>query len=112
MARDPSDEEPTWLVQDDTGREERVRFRPVFFSNDWLTLCKLTAAGFGVAALPFHVCRDDLASGKLERVLPGWRVDHATLTILTPSRRGRLPSVRAFIEFLVKELPPSMLPEM
>jgi hypothetical protein len=47
----------------------------------------------------------ELASGVLERVLPQWRSDHATLTILMPSRRGALPSVRTFAEFLIRELP-------
>jgi DNA-binding transcriptional LysR family regulator len=54
---------------------------------------------------PSFVCRSELASGALERVLPTWRAAHATLTMLTPSRRGTLPSVRAFAEFLLKELP-------
>jgi hypothetical protein len=26
--------------------------------------------------------------------------------IITPSRRGTLPSVRAFVDFLIRELPP------
>jgi DNA-binding transcriptional LysR family regulator len=41
-------------------------------------------------------------------LLPDWRADHATLTLLIPSRRGTLPSVRAFVEFLIRELPPAM----
>jgi DNA-binding transcriptional LysR family regulator len=63
------------------GDKVSVAYQPVFWSNDWLTLRTMAADGVGIAALPAHVCRRELASGVLERVLPQWRSDHATLTI-------------------------------
>ncbi|NJO12131.1 MAG: hypothetical protein HC872_00165 [Gammaproteobacteria bacterium] len=73
----------------------RSPFHTVFCSNDWLTLRKMAAHGIGIAALPAHVCRSELASGVLERVLPEWRSDYSTLSMLMPSR-GALcrPSAR------------------
>jgi hypothetical protein len=45
--------------------------------------------------------------GLLMRVLPEWRAGIAKkLSVLMPTRRGLLPSVRAFIDFLSSQLPP------
>jgi DNA-binding transcriptional LysR family regulator len=52
------------------------------------------------------VGRKEVESGLLVRVLPEWHAGIATLTLLMPSRRGLLPSVRAFIDFLSTHLPP------
>jgi hypothetical protein len=49
--------------------------------------------------------RDDVQSGVLRQVLPGWIADDSTLTALMPYRQGLLPSVRAFVEHLAAELP-------
>lgn len=105
LARDAAIDEPGWRLTHADGREALVPFQPVFFSNDWLVLQKMAVAGFGVGALPAHACRQELASGALVRLLPDWRGDQASLSMLTPSRRGALPGVRALVEFLLTELP-------
>ena len=66
-------------------------------------------AGLGVVALPGYVCRDDVHSGTLRRVLPGWTAGDSTLTALIPYRQGLLPSVRVFIEHLAAEFPKKVL---
>jgi DNA-binding transcriptional LysR family regulator len=111
LARDVYAEDAVWELGHDDGQMITVPYEPVFCSNDWLTLRKMAAQGIGIAALPAHVCRSELACGVLERVLPEWRSDHATLSMLMPSRRGALPSVRAFAEFLIRELPRAVAPE-
>jgi len=56
-------------------------------------------------ALPGYVCRIDVHSGALRRVLPDWIAGDSTLTALVPHRQGLLPAVRAFVDCLVTELP-------
>ena len=68
-----------------------------------LSLKQAAIAGLCVGALPGYVCRDDVKSGALRRVLPDWIAGDATLTI--PYRQGLLPSVRAFIEHLAVKFP-------
>jgi DNA-binding transcriptional LysR family regulator len=106
LARDIFPDEATWNLEHESGRKAAIAFKPALCSNDWFTLRKLAAAGHGIVALPAHVCRDALAGGELECVLPEWRSEHAALTLLTPTRRGTLPAVRTFIDFLLRELPP------
>ncbi len=59
----------------------------------------------GVVALPGYVCRDEVRSGALRRVLPTWLAGYSTITALIPNRQGLLPSVRVFIDHLAAEFP-------
>ena len=61
--------------------------------------------GLGIVALPGYVCRQEVRSGVLRRVLPTWLADNSTITALIPYRQGLLPSVRAFIDHLAAEFP-------
>jgi hypothetical protein len=45
----------------------------------------------------------------LRQVLPSWTAGDSTLTALMRYRRGLLPSVRTFVEYLAAELPKSVL---
>lgn len=82
---------------------------PRLLIDDMLSLKQAASAGIGVVALPGYVCRDDVKSGVLRRVLPGWIAGDSTLSALIPYRQGLLPSVRAFIEHLAAEFPKSVL---
>jgi DNA-binding transcriptional LysR family regulator len=73
--------------------------------DDMLSLKDAAIGGVGVVALPGYVCRDEVRSGALRLVLPGWIAGDSTLTALMPYRQGLLPSVRAFVEHLAAELP-------
>ena len=46
----------------------------------------------------------DIASGKLEVLLPGWPSPGAIIHAVFPSRRGLVPAVRRFIDFLAVEM--------
>ena len=47
---------------------------------------------------------DFVATGELVRVLPEWKAPHGIFHAVYPSRRGLLPAVRVFIDYLVKHL--------
>jgi DNA-binding transcriptional LysR family regulator len=70
-----------------------------------LSLKQAAIGGLGIVALPGYVCRDDVESGVLRQVLPGWIADDSTLTALMPYRQGLLPSIRAFVEHLAAKFP-------
>jgi DNA-binding transcriptional LysR family regulator len=98
---------PTWRLRRTRGRREEVvvPLTPRLLIDDMLSLKQAAVGGLGIVALPGYVCRDDVRSGILQQVLPGWIADDSTLTALMPYRQGLLPSVRAFVEHLVAELP-------
>jgi DNA-binding transcriptional LysR family regulator len=77
--------------------------------DDMLSLKQAAISGLGVVALPGYVCRDEVESGALRRVVPRWTAGDSTLTALMPHRQGLLPSVRAFVDQLAAELPKAVL---
>jgi DNA-binding transcriptional LysR family regulator len=82
---------------------------PRLLSDDMTALKQGAIAGLGVVALPGYVCREDVRSGALRRVLPIWLADDSTITALIPYRQGLLPSVRVFIDHLAAEFPKAVL---
>src|ERR1700683_1435475 len=87
-----------------------VRVEPVarVWCHDFVVLRAAALAGLGVARLPETVVREDLKHGTLVRVLPAWSSPQGVLHVVFPSRRGLLPAVRAFIDFLAERLPGTM----
>jgi DNA-binding transcriptional LysR family regulator len=73
--------------------------------HDFVVLRTAALAGLGVARIPEGVIRADLKSGVLARVLPGWHTPQGIVHVVFPTRRGMLPAVRAFIDFLAERLP-------
>jgi DNA-binding transcriptional LysR family regulator len=102
---------PIWRLRRSTRRGEEVvlPLTPRLLIDDMLSLKQAAIAGLGIVALPGYVCRDDVKSGALRRVLADWIAGDSTLTALIPYRQGLLPAVRAFIEHLAAELPKSVL---
>ena len=98
---------PIWRLRRTGRRREEVvvPLTPRLLIDDMLSLKQAAIGGLGIVALPGYVCRDDVQSGVLRQVLPGWIADNSTLTALMPYRQGLLPSVRAFVEHLAAEFP-------
>lgn len=58
-------------------------------------------AGAGLSVLPDFLVADDLASGRLNVVLPEWRLPSGGIYTVYPAARFRPPKVKAFVEMLV-----------
>lgn len=102
---------PTWRLRHASdGKDEVVMpLTPRLLSDDMVGLKQAAIAGLGIVALPGYICRDEVRSGRLRRVLPNWLAGDSTLTALIPYRQGLLPSVRAFIDHLAAEFPKVVL---
>ena len=57
----------------------------------------------GLVQLPTMFIAQELGSGALVQVLPGWEPRREIIHCVYASRRGQLPAVRALIDFLVEE---------
>lgn len=102
---------PVWRLRHatKTKAEMVMRLTPRLLSDDMIGLKQAAIAGLGIVALPAYVCREDVRSGALRRVLPAWIADESTITALIPYRQGLLPSVRVFIDHLATEFPKAAL---
>ena len=67
------------------------------------TLKEAAGEGLGIVALPAYTCRDELASGKLIKVLPEWHAGQANLSLMMPRKSGFDAPVVALQEFLQTE---------
>ncbi|MGA3403394.1 MAG: LysR family transcriptional regulator [Acetobacteraceae bacterium] len=61
-------------------------------------------AGAGVLLAPEFLVHDDLATGKLVQLLPGYTLPAWNLDAVCTAYRGALPNVRSFIAFLAARL--------
>ena len=98
-------ERRSWELVGPRGETVRAEHIPRLVCHDFIVLRAAALAGLGVARLPESVVREDLPAGALVRVLPGWNTPQGIVHIVFPTRRGMLPAVRAFIDFLAENLP-------
>ncbi|WP_109124361.1 LysR substrate-binding domain-containing protein [Dyella sp. C11] len=95
----------SWELLDASGERVIVDIQPRLICGDFNALLQSCKAGVGVTLLPEFVCGPAIERGELEVVLPDWSVPQGTMHFVYPSRRGLLPGVRAFVDFLAEKLP-------
>ncbi|WP_220446189.1 LysR substrate-binding domain-containing protein [Microbulbifer harenosus] len=93
-----------WVLTSGDGQQVEVTPQARMTANESMVLARSASAGLGIACLPEMLCRAELESGQLVRVLPDWNAGRVTTTIVMPHRRGLLPGVRATVDFLVEAL--------
>ncbi|TDR94669.1 LysR substrate-binding domain-containing protein [Enterovirga rhinocerotis] len=92
-----------WDFVSPDGETVRHSHRPRLVTDDMAQLLYAALDGVGVVKLPSMVIDDHLAAGRLVEVLPGWRLSSGIVHAVFASRRGLLPSVRSFLDFLSEE---------
>ncbi|MDX9741354.1 MAG: LysR substrate-binding domain-containing protein [Gammaproteobacteria bacterium] len=94
-----------WQFTGPEGEAIELPFQPTLDSDDWLILKQAALAGLGIVAMPEDICAPELATGRLEAVLTDWTLPSAALHIVYASRRGLIPAVRSFVDFVAERLP-------
>lgn len=82
------------------GEHFMFEHRPRYVADDLLALHAAVLGGVGMCYLPDYLCADGLRTGRLVQVLPGWGPPPGILHAVFPSRRGLLPVVRTFLDYL------------
>lgn len=98
-------ERARWRVTAPEGGAVDIEYAPALVTDDLYLIGQTTLAGVGVAQLPFNLCAEPVHDGRLVVLLPEYRLPAHQFHAVFPSRRGLVPAVRAFIEFLAEELP-------
>ena len=94
------DGQVTWHLAGPDGKIFTLEHRPRLVADDLLTLKFAILGGIGMCVLPDYMCREELRSGQLALVLPGWGPRPGIVHAVFPSRRGMVPAVRRFLDFL------------
>lgn len=95
-----------WELQGPDGEMRRFELQPRISGFDFPMMLSLAEGGIGLTLLPETVCAEAVRSGKLEVVLPQWRLPQGIAHAVFASRRGMLPAVRVFLDHLAGRLPP------
>ena len=86
-----------------TDEVQRVQVHSRYHANNADAVACAAVAGVGVALLPLYVCAEDLAAGRLVRLLPDWtpvtKFGNSIDAVATPERM-RLTRNRALLDYL------------
>ncbi|WP_439370350.1 LysR substrate-binding domain-containing protein [Bradyrhizobium sp. PMVTL-01] len=96
--------EHLWQLTGPDGTTQAIAHKPRLTTDDMTTLRQAALGGAGIVQLPDYFLAQDIADGKLEVLLPAWSPPRAVIHAVFPSRRGLLPAVRTFIDFLAAEM--------
>ncbi len=91
-----------WKLVGLDGARVSLNHTPRFVTTDMNALRHAALAGVGVVQLPAMMVRNHLAQGQLVQLLPDWTLQREIVHVVFPSRRGLLPSVRAFVDYLAQ----------
>lgn len=88
------------------GRVE-IPFKPRLGTDSLFALVESARRGLGVALVSQWAVMDDLAEGRLVRLLPSWCATPLPISLVYPSRRLQPARLRAFLQ-VMREVIPTM----
>jgi len=94
----------SWRFTDRKGREIVQRVKGRFESNQGELLRDAVVAGLGIALHSIWHVHEELRAGRLQVVLPEYRIAETGIHAVMPQRRLVPPRVRAFVDFLAQRL--------
>lgn len=94
-----------WTLHGPNAEIERIDLQPSLMAHSFPLLLSAAEQGMGIALLPRVTCCAALREGRLEKVLPDWNLPLGICHAVYPSRRGLLPAVRVFIDYLAERMP-------
>lgn len=82
------------------GESFSLNCQPRLLVDDFVMLKQAIVDGLGIAVLPEYMSRQEVASGKLVNILPGWGMSNVDVYALYPKHRAKIPKVKAFLDFV------------
>ncbi|MEQ5833756.1 LysR substrate-binding domain-containing protein [Marinobacter sp. NFXS9] len=93
-----------WCLDGPEGASVQIHHQPRLVTDDVFTLREAALSGLGAVKMPMIVGGRDLIEGRLVSVLPEWRPRGGIFHAVFPTRRGLLPAIRTFLDFLSESL--------
>ncbi|MGB7398897.1 LysR substrate-binding domain-containing protein [Castellaniella sp.] len=82
------------------GAHQQIDCAAAYIVDDLVTLRYAIEEGIGVGFMPDYMCREGIAQGRLEQVLPEWSLRSGIVHAAYMSRRGMSPAVRSFLDYM------------
>jgi DNA-binding transcriptional LysR family regulator len=100
---DPRLAKEAWELRSSQGKVARVRFSNTGLSaNSFVAIQSLVVFGDGVALMPRALCKNDLMTKKVVRVLPDWATADIPVYLVYPAQRYSSAKLKEFIPILEK----------
>lgn len=90
-----------WHFSRNNFDERAVRLQAKIAVDSTPGVLAAVLAGGGLSVLPDFLVTDDLASGRLKRILPQWQLPSGGIYAVYPAARFRPPKVSAFVQMLI-----------
>jgi DNA-binding transcriptional LysR family regulator len=100
VAMSSQDGKSSWKLIDPQGNEVLFKHEPRYVADDLQTLKLAILAGTGFSFLPADLAAAELEAGSLVQLLPDWTRRSGKVHAVFPSRRGQVPAVRSFLDFM------------
>ncbi|RZJ04124.1 MAG: LysR family transcriptional regulator [Haliea sp.] len=100
IAMSMTDGRVAWTLTGPDGQEFVWHHQPRYIADDLQTLKLAALAGTGMTFLPDSMSSAEQQAQLLVPVLPGWTLRPGVAHAVFPSRRGQVPAVRRFLDFL------------
>lgn len=88
-----------WRLRDPDGKELTLRVSGRFRSDSGVALRDATVDGLGIALMATWHIADQLRSGELVRIMPGYQSDGSMISAVYLNRKFLPPKTHAFIDF-------------
>jgi DNA-binding transcriptional LysR family regulator len=103
---------PTWSFTSASGVSEDVALDPCYAVNNSQMLRQAALSGMGITVLPESHVADDIETGALIRLLPGFAIRDADkeVSLVYPGRRHVSAKTRSFVDFALayfRHVPPA-----
>lgn len=93
-----------WRFLSPDGRYSSVPVTGSIEMNNSLALRQVTLDGAGIMLTPTFVVGEDIAAGRLQKLLPEYHAKEISIYAVYAGRRHLTPKVRAFIDFMKRRL--------
>lgn len=93
------------FTADEAGDALPIRLPATYRASTAQVVLQWARAGLGAAILPDFMVAEDLAGGRLQHLLPGWRLPVAGIHAVFLASRHPPAKVAAMIDFLAEALP-------
>ncbi|MES2360819.1 MAG: LysR family transcriptional regulator [Pseudomonadota bacterium] len=100
VAMSAVDGRSSWPLLGPDGQEFVLQHQPRYVADDLQTLKLAVLAGTGMSFLPDSISNAEQQARLLVPVLAGWAPQPGMAHAVFPSRRGQVPAVRSFLDFM------------
>ena len=93
-----------WILRGPQDKETEVKGSAAHHANTSAAIRLMALSSLGIAVLPAWLVEQDLHSGALQQLLPGYSLPRQSISAVFPNSPHLPHKTRAFIDFLSKHL--------